>query len=41
MSHTENLADVTVKITTILNKHLAEKDCTHTVKQVVKEIFQD
>jgi hypothetical protein len=37
----QNLADYTVKITSVLNKHLAEENCICNIHDIVKEFFQD
>ncbi len=36
----QNLADMTVKITSVINKHLAEDKCSHNIREIAKEIFQ-
>ncbi len=28
------------RMTEILNKHMDEPNCTHTIKEIVKEIFE-
>jgi hypothetical protein len=36
----ENLADMTVKITSVTNRHLAEENCVHKIREIAKEIFE-
>ena len=37
----QNLADVTIKITTVINRHLAELDCKHSIKEIAGEMFDN
>jgi len=29
-----------LRITSVLNKHMAEPNCTHTIKEITEEIFR-
>lgn len=37
----KNLFDKVSKIISILNKHMDEKFCTHDIRQIVGEVFND
>lgn len=39
MSDNKNVVRDALKITTILNKHLDEDNCRHTVKEIAAEAF--
>jgi hypothetical protein len=36
----QNLADATIKITSVINRHLAEENCLHKIHEIAKEIFE-
>jgi len=40
-SSQSNLADMTVKITSVINRHLAEDNCIHNIQEIAKEIFDN
>lgn len=37
----ENLADISIKISTVLNRHLAEERCPHGIHEIIREVFSD
>lgn len=37
----QNLADISLKISTVINKHLAEEHCHHNIRDIIKEVFMD
>ena len=37
----QNLADISIKISTVLNRHLAEEHCPHDIHEIIREVFSD
>ena len=39
-SDSDRLAELTIRISTVLNRHLAEENCEHNIHKIVAEFFR-
>lgn len=39
MTERDSIVGDAIRITTVINKHLAEENCVHKIQEIAKEIF--